>query len=115
MKSLIRVLIVDDHLVARQGVRALLAGAEGIAVVGEAADGRQAIAEARRLAPQVILMDLKMPELNGVAATRAILAEQKDVRIVVLTGAVMEDEVLAAIEAGAVGYLAKTAPPEDFL
>jgi DNA-binding NarL/FixJ family response regulator len=111
----IQVLVVDDHFVVRKGVCALLAGAEGIEVGGEAGDGEQAIAEARRLRPQVILMDLRLPGLDGVAATRAILAEQPETAVVVLTGTDVEDEVLAAVEAGAQGYLAKTSPREDFL
>ncbi len=115
MENPIRVLVVDDHFVVRKGVCALLAGDRGIVVAGEAADGRQAIAEARRLGPQVVLMDLRMPGLGGVAATRAILAEQPGVSVVVLSGIGMDDEVLAAIQAGAVGYLAKAAPQGDFL
>jgi DNA-binding NarL/FixJ family response regulator len=77
--------------------------------------GQQAVEEARRLAPQVILMDLKMPGLDGVAATRAILAEQRGVGIVILTSTEVEDDVLAVVEAGALGYLAKSSPREDFL
>lgn len=115
MDSSIRVLVVDDHFVVRKGVCALLADADGIEVAGEAGDGEQAFAEARRLRPQVILMDLRLPGLGGVAATRAILAEQPKMAVVVLTGTDVEDEVLAAIEAGALGYLAKTSPREDFL
>jgi len=115
MKHAIRVLVVDDHFVVRKGVCALLANTAGIVVAGEAGDGRQAIAEARRLRPEVILMDLRMPGLDGVAATRAILAEQPETAIVALTGTDMEEEVQAAVEAGALGYLAKTSPPEDFV
>jgi DNA-binding NarL/FixJ family response regulator len=112
---LIGVLVVDDHLVVRKGVRALLMDAESITVVGEAADGLEAVTEARRLRPQVILMDLKLPRLDGVEAIREILAEQPDVGIVVLTGAEADEQVLAAVEAGALGYLAKTAERESFL
>lgn len=115
MEHPIRVLVVDDHFVVRKGVCALLADAEGIEVVGEAGDGEQAVAEARRLRPQVILMDLKLPGVDGVAATRTILAEQPGTAIVALTGTDAEEEVLAAVEAGALGYLAKTSPREDFL
>ena len=115
MDSSIRVLVVDDHFVVRKGVCALLAEAEGIAVAGEAGDGEQAVAEARRLRPRVILMDLRLPGLDGVAATRAILAELPETAVVALTGTDVEDEVLAAVEAGALGYLAKTSPREDFL
>lgn len=113
MSDPIRVLVVDDHLVVRKGVAALLADDAGIALVGEAADGRQAVAEARRLAPDVILMDLRLPELDGWAAIRAILAERRDAAIVVLTGSVVEADALAAIQAGAVGYLPKTAPQDE--
>ncbi len=115
METSIRVLVVDDHFVVRKGVCALLAEAGGIDVAGEAGDGEEAIAEARRLAPQVILMDLRLPGIDGVTATRAILSEQPDVGIVALTGTGVEEEVMAAIEAGALGYLAKTSPREDFV
>jgi NarL family two-component system response regulator LiaR len=113
--TLIGVLVVDDHLVVRKGVQALLMGADDITVVGEAADGLEAVLEARRLLPQVILMDLKLPRLDGVEAIREILAEQPDVGIIVLTGADADEQVLAAVEAGALGYLAKTAERESFL
>jgi NarL family two-component system response regulator LiaR len=112
---LIGVLIVDDHLVVRKGVRALLMEADDITIVGEAADGLEAVAEARRLRPQVILMDLKLPRLDGVEAIRTILAEQPDVKIVVLTGTDGDEQIFAAVEAGAMGYLAKTSEPNDFL
>jgi DNA-binding NarL/FixJ family response regulator len=102
-------------MVVRTGVRALLMDADSISVVGEARDGLEAVAEARRLRPQVILMDLQLPGLDGVEAVRAILAEQPDVGIVVLTGTNGDEQVLAAIEAGALGYLAKTSEREEFL
>jgi len=111
----IRVLVVDDHFVVRKGVSALLAGVEDMVVAGEASDGEQAIAEARRLRPHVILMDLRLPGIDGVAATRTILAERPETAVVVHTGFDREDEVLAAVQAGALGYLAKTSPPEEFL
>jgi DNA-binding NarL/FixJ family response regulator len=113
-KRAIRVLVVDDHFVVRKGVCALLSGAEGIVVAGEAADGEQAIAEARRLRPRVILMDLKLPGLGGVAAIRTILAELPETAVVAFTGS-DDDEVLAAVEEGALGYLAKTSPRGDFV
>lgn len=112
---LIGALVVDDHLVVRKGVRALLMDADDITVVGEAADGLEAVSEARRLRPQVILMDLKLPRLDGVEAIRTILAEQPHVGVVVLTGTDGDEQILAAVEAGALGYLAKTSEPEDFL
>jgi two-component system, NarL family, response regulator LiaR len=113
--TLIGVLVVDDHLIVRKGVRALLMDARDITVVGEAADGLEAVTEARRLQPQVILMDLKLPRLDGVEAIREILAEQPDMGIVVLTSAEGDEQILAAVEAGALGYLAKTAERESFL
>ncbi len=115
MGELIRVLIVDDHFVVRKGVCALLMDAEDIAVVGEAGDGREAVELAERLRPQVILMDLKLPELGGVEAIREILAAQPETAIVVLTASGPEAQVLAAVEAGALGYLAKTAEREELL
>jgi len=114
LENLIRVLVVDDHFVVRKGVCALLSGTADILVVGEAEDGQQAVDEAVRCAPQVILMDLKLPELDGVAAIRKIRAVRPEVAIVVLTGT-EEEEVLAAISAGAVGYLAKSSRREEFL
>lgn len=115
MSNPIKVLVVDDHFVVRKGVCALLENADDIAVVGEAGDGLQAVEEAARCAPQVILMDLNLPEIDGVEATRRILAAQPAVGIVVLTGADMEAEVLPAIRAGALGYLAKTSQRQEFL
>lgn len=115
MGVLTGILIVDDHLVVRKGVRALLMDADDMAVVGEAEDGLEAVSEARRLRPQVILMDLKLPRLDGVEAIRTILAEQPDVKVVVLTGTDGDEQILAAVEAGALGYLAKTSEPNDFL
>jgi DNA-binding NarL/FixJ family response regulator len=112
---LIGVLVVDDHLVVRKGVQALLMDADDITIVGEAEDGQAAVMAARRLRPQVILMDLKLPHLDGVEAIRAILAEQPDVGVVVLTGTDGDEQVLAAVEAGALGYLAKTSEREHFL
>jgi NarL family two-component system response regulator LiaR len=111
----IRVLVVDDHFVVRKGVCALLAGSPDISVVGEAGDGRQAVEEAERCAPQVVLMDLKLPVMDGIEATRRILAARPEVGIVVLTGADTEIDVLKTIEAGALGFLAKTSRREDLL
>ncbi|HBL29104.1 MAG TPA: DNA-binding response regulator [Acidobacteria bacterium] len=115
MDQPIRVLVVDDHFVVRKGVCALLGGAADIAVVGEAADGLEAVEEAGRCDPQVILMDLNLPQLGGVEATRRILADRPQTAVVVLTAADAEADVLTALEAGALGYLAKTAPRDDFL
>jgi len=109
------VLVVDDHPVVRTGVRSLLADAADVEVVGEACDGRQAIAAAERHNPDVVLMDLRMPDLGGVEATRRILEARPGTAVVILTGPNAEDDVVAALEAGALGYLAKSAPRSDFL
>lgn len=115
MENPIRVLVVDDHFVVRKGVCALLGGASDIMVVGEAGDGLQAVAEADRCDPQVVLMDLNLPELDGVEAIRRILAARPEVGIVVLTGMDAEAEVVTALGAGALGYLAKTSRREELL
>jgi DNA-binding NarL/FixJ family response regulator len=115
LKEPVRVLVVDDHFVVRAGVCNLLSGVADIKVVGEAEDGRQAVEEAKRCAPDVILMDLRLPQLGGVEATRQILAAQPRVGIMILTTVDAEAEVLTAVEAGALGYVAKTARKEEFL
>lgn len=115
MEHPIRVLVVDDHFVVRKGVCALLANAFDILVVGEAEDGRQAVEEAERCVPQVILMDLRLPKVDGVEATRRILAAQPKIGILMLTGTDADAEVLNAIKAGALGYLAKSSQREEFL
>ncbi len=115
MSEPIRILIADDHRVYREGVRALLDGDEGLAIVGEAASGDEAVAAAGRLAPDVILMDLKMPGLNGIEATRAILARAPAAAILVVTMFDDDDSVFAALRAGATGYLLKDADQEELL
>ena len=107
MNNPIRVLVVDDHFVVRAGVSALLAGVPDIAVVGEAEDGQQAIEEARRCDPQVVLMDLRMPVLGGVEGTRRIVAEFPDARVLALTTYQGDADVRRALDAGARGYLLK--------
>ncbi len=110
----IRVLIADDHRFYREGVRALLGAApEATVVVAEAANGDEAIAQARELQPDVILMDLKMPGLNGIEATRRILAESTRTGVLVVTMFEDDDSVFAAMRAGARGYLLKSASPAD--
>jgi DNA-binding NarL/FixJ family response regulator len=108
----IRVLIVDDHEVVRQGLRAFLELQDGIAVAGEAADGEQALEAAARLAPDVILMDLVMPRLDGLAAMRA-LRERSAARVIVLTSFLDDDKLLPALRSGAAGYLLKDARPQE--
>jgi len=111
----IRVLLVDDHAVVRKGLRALLDREPGIEVVGEAEDGEQAVRSADRLRPDVILMDLEMPNVNGTDATRRITEHRPETRIVILTSHAAEEDVFPALKAGAQGYLLKHSAPEDVL
>jgi NarL family two-component system response regulator LiaR len=115
MSEAIRVLIVDDHTIVRKGIRALLAEIEGIEVVGEAANGQEAVAQADALHPDVILMDLAMPKLDGIEATRQIKAGRPESRILVMTSFAADDKVFPAIKAGALGYLLKESAPDDLV
>jgi NarL family two-component system response regulator LiaR len=115
MRDAIRVLITDDHAIVRKGIRALLATEPNIEVVGEARDGRDAIAEAQRLQPDVILMDLVMPGMDGLEAIRRIVDRQPEIRILVLTSFDGDDKVFPAIKAGALGYLLKDSSPEELV
>jgi DNA-binding NarL/FixJ family response regulator len=110
-----KVLLVDDHKLVRAGLVALLETATDLDVVGEAADGQHALLLARDLQPDVVLMDLSMPVLDGVEATRRLTAEQPDVRVVVLTSFIESTRVTQALAAGAVGYLLKDCDPEDLI
>jgi len=107
-----RVLIADDHALFRDGLRSLLE-ARGVDVVGEAKNGRQAVELSKRLRPEVILMDLSMPELNGLAATRLISAEQPEVRVVILTASEEDADLFEAIKSGAQGYLFKNVASDE--
>ncbi len=115
MNQGIRVLVVDDHEIVRKGIRALLSREHGIQVIGEAGNGRDAIAQARAFRPDVILMDLVMPGLDGIEATRQIAAAEPGVRILVLSSFSDDDMVFPAIKAGALGYLLKCASPADLI
>ena len=111
----IRVLVVDDQSIVRKGIRALLAQSDDIDVVGEAADGAQAIEQAQTLQPDVILMDLVMPNVDGIEAIEAIASAREDARILVLTSFAGDDQVFPAIKAGALGYLLKDSEPDELL
>jgi DNA-binding NarL/FixJ family response regulator len=109
----IRVLVVDDHAVVREGLRTFLELQEEIEVVGEAADGREAVRTAAELRPDVILMDLVMPRLDGVAAMRELRRRLPSSRVIVLTSFAEDDRLLPAIQAGAAGYLLKDVEPRE--
>ena len=115
MSSRIRVLIADDHAILRKGIRALLGTEPDMEVVGETGDGLETVAQARALRPDVILMDLMMPKMDGIEATRQITAEQPGVRILVLTSFAADDKVFPAIKAGALGYILKDSGPEELV
>ncbi len=111
----IRVLVVDDHAVVREGLRAFLELQVGIEVVGEAADGEEALAAADRLRPDVVLLDLVMPRLDGVRALRALRERLPGARVIVLTSFLDDDKLLPALRAGAAGYLLKNAEPQELV
>ena len=111
----VRVLIADDHSVVRQGLRMFLSLDPEIEIVGEAADGEEAIHLARELHPDVVLMDLVMPGMGGVAATRMIRAEVPDVEVIALTSVLADEAVTGAIRAGAIGYLLKNTEADELL
>lgn len=111
----IRVLLVDDHAIVRKGLRALLTEIDDIEVVGEAADGEQAIKQTAVLNPDVILMDIVMPNMDGIEATQHITRRQPEARVLALTSFASDDKLFPAIKAGALGYLLKDSDPEDLL
>ncbi len=112
---MIRVLVADDHPIVRGGIVALLAAADDMEVVGEASDGIEAVSMAASLSPDVILMDLRMPGIDGDVATARILADRPESRVVILTTYETDASILTAIEAGASGYLLKAAPSDEIL
>ncbi len=112
---MIRVLLAEDHSLVRAGLERLLATADDIEVVGGAADGAEAVTLAAETSPDVVLMDLSMPNLDGIEATRAILGENERVQIVILTSLSDRARILAALDAGAVGYLLKDSEPEELI
>jgi len=111
----IRILIADDHAVVREGLRALIDVEPGMELVGEAADGIEAVQKARTLQPDVILLDLVMPRKDGIEAIGEIKGENPDARILVVTSFAEDDKVFPAIKAGALGYLLKDSSPQELL
>ncbi len=111
----IRVLLADDHTIVRRGVRALLSTEPDIEVVGEVGNGVEAVAQAETLRPDVILMDLVMPGLSGIEATRHITASLPGTRVLVLTSFAADENILPAIKAGALGYLLKDSGPDELV
>jgi NarL family two-component system response regulator LiaR len=115
MAEKIRVLIVDDHQVVRQGLRTFLELQEDMLVVGEAADGMEAIEMVRQLEPDIVLMDLVMPRLDGISATRKIKSLDLPVKVIALTSFTEDDKVFPAIQAGASSYLLKDVSPDELV
>jgi DNA-binding NarL/FixJ family response regulator len=111
----VRVMIVDDDELMRAGLRAVLSSDESIEVVGEAADGREAPPVARTTQPHIVLMDIRMPDVDGIAATRNVLASAPDARVVILTTFEQDDYVFGALREGASGFLLKRTSPEDLV
>jgi DNA-binding NarL/FixJ family response regulator len=110
---MIRVLIVDDHKVVRQGLQVFLGQEPDIEIVGEATNGREAVERVGALHPDVVLMDLVMPEMDGIAATTAIKRQFSDVEVIAMTSFIEDEKVFAAMQAGTTGYLLKDAAPDD--
>ena len=108
-----RILIADDHALFRDGLRSLLT-AQGHEVVGEAKNGKQAVAMAKEIAPDLVLMDLSMPEMDGIAATKLLTAEMPNVKVVILTASESDTTLFEAIKSGAQGYLIKNLEADDF-
>lgn len=113
--QLIRVLVVDDHPIVIGGTRAFLEGVEDIQVIGEAYNGAMAIEVFKQLKPDVTLMDLIMPEMDGIEAIRLITADEPEAKILVLTSFITDDKVFPAIKAGAIGFLLKDSEPKELI
>lgn len=112
MRDIIHIFIADDHTIVRSGVQALLETIDDLEVIGDAADGQQAVTDVLRLRPDVTLMDLEMPVLDGITAIQQIMAQWPEARILVLTSFATDDRVFPAVKAGALGYLLKDSGPE---
>ena len=115
MSEIIRVMVVDDHPVVRRGMKSLLEEEDDIELVGEAVNGKDAIEKVEILKPDVILMDLVMPEMSGIEAIEKITASHPDARILVMTSFAADDKVFPSIKAGALGYVLKDSDPDDLI
>jgi len=115
MTQVIRILVVDDHAVVREGLRAFISGKPDMELVGEAGDGQEAVLQARSLQPDVILMDLVMPGKNGIQAIQEIRGENPEARILVLTSFDEDYRVFSAVKAGALGYILKDSSPQELV
>lgn len=115
MSEAIRVYITDDHQIVRRGIRQLLSTEKGIEVVGEASNGKEAVADVEKLKPDIVLMDLVMPVMDGIEAIRQIKAGHPSIQILVLTSFATDDKVFPAIKAGALGYLIKDTSPDELI
>jgi DNA-binding NarL/FixJ family response regulator len=111
----VRVMVVDDDALIRKGLHAVLSGDERIEIVEEAEDGRRAVQRARHARPDVVLMDVRMPELDGIAATGELIAERPETKVVILTTFETDDYILGALRAGASGFLLKRSSPEELV
>jgi DNA-binding NarL/FixJ family response regulator len=114
-QTLIRVLLVDDDDLMRAGLKAVVSSDSSIEVVGEAGTGRAAVERARTLQPDLVLMDVRMPDLDGIAATREVLSTSPDIKVVILTTFEQDDYIFGALHAGASGFLLKRTRPEELL
>jgi len=112
---MIRVLIVDDHAIVRRGIKAFLQEVDDIQVVGEADNGLEAISLSKKLEPDVILMDLLLPAMDGIEATRQIIARQPHMRVLGMTSFIYHERIIPAIQAGAMGYVMQESAPSELI
>jgi len=115
MSEIIRVYITDDHHIVRRGIKQLLSTEPGLEVVGEGTNGREAVADIEKLKPDIVLMDLVMPVMDGIEATRQIKTAHPSIQILVLTSFATDDKIFPAIKAGALGYLIKDTGPDELI